>query len=151
MAPVNGKMSERDPMMEHLDEKIAWYDGKSLASQRAFKRMKAIEILIAALIPLLAALDPSPIAIATGVLGVLVTVLEGTLHLNQYQQNWINYRSTCESLKYEKYIYLAQAPPYANAPNPYALLTERIGSLLSQENIEWTAVQRHQADTPKMG
>jgi hypothetical protein len=33
----------------------------------------------------------------TGGLGVVITVLEGMLHLNQYQQNWINYRSTCEA------------------------------------------------------
>ena len=50
----------------------------------------------------------------TGGLGVLITGIEGMLHLNQYQQNWINYRSTCEALKHEKYIYLHKAAPYAS-------------------------------------
>jgi hypothetical protein len=62
--------------------------------------------------------------IVTAGLGVLITVLEGLLHLNQYQQNWINYRSTCEALKHEKYIYLGKAVqlvraiPWSGAPIP---------------------------------
>jgi hypothetical protein len=64
----------------------------------------------------------------TGGLGVLITGLEGMLQLNQFQQNWIAYRSTCESLKHEKYVYLGKASPYANVADPHALLPERIES-----------------------
>jgi hypothetical protein len=41
----------------------------------------------------------------------VIAVLEGVLHLNQYEQNWITYRSTCESLKHKKYVYLGKAGP----------------------------------------
>jgi len=44
----------------------------------------------------------------SGGLGILITVLDGMLHLNQYQQNCIAYRSTCESLKHEKYVYIGK-------------------------------------------
>jgi hypothetical protein len=80
----------------------------------------------------------------TAGLGVLITVLEGLLHLNQYQQNWINYRSTCEALKHEKYIYLGKAAPYVNLPDPHALLAERIESLVSQEHGKWASVQQQE-------
>ena len=73
---------------------------------------------------------------------MLITVLEGMLHLNQYQQNWINYRSTCEELKHEKYVYLGHAGPYANANDPHALLAERVESLVSQEHAQWASVQQ---------
>jgi hypothetical protein len=85
--------------MERLEDQIAWYDQKSLANQRYFKQIKMIEITAAALIPFLSASASSfpRMMWVTGGLGVVITVLEGMLHLNQYQQNWITYRSTCES------------------------------------------------------
>jgi Protein of unknown function (DUF4231) len=130
--------------MQRLEEQIAWYDGKSLTNQRAFKRVKVIEIMAAAVIPFLATFNFPHVAWATGGLGVLITVLEGMLHLNQYQQNWIAYRSTCESLKHEKYVYLGKASPYASAPDPHALLAERIESLVSQEHAKWASVQQQE-------
>jgi len=132
---------EADPIMERLEDQIGWYDRKSLFNQRMFKRIKVIEILAAALIPFLAAFNLARVGWVTGGLGMLITVLEGMLHLNQYQQNWIAYRSTCESLKHEKYVYLGKASPYANVADPRALLAERIESLVSQEHAKWASVQ----------
>ena len=40
-------------------------------------------------------------------------VIEAVIHLNQYQQDWLVYRSTAESLKHEKFLYLARAGAYA--------------------------------------
>jgi hypothetical protein len=128
--------------MERLEDQIAWYDRKSMFNQRYFKRMKVIEIVAAATIPFLSAFSFPRIMWVTGGLGVLITVLEGMLHLNQYQQNWIAYRSTCESLKHEKYVYLGKASPYASAVDPHALLAERIESLVSQEHAKWASVQQ---------
>src|ERR1017187_5340973 len=101
--------SDIDPIMERLEDQIAWYDRKSIVDQRSFKRIKTVEICSAAIIPLLAALNPPYALWVTGGLGAVITVLEGMLQLNQYQQNWIAYRSTCESLKHEKFVYLGKA------------------------------------------
>jgi len=136
--------------MERLEDQIAWYDPKSLANQRTYKRVKIVEILAAAGIPFLAVFKLSFIAMVTGGLGVLITVLEGMLHLNQYQQNWIAYRSTCESLKHEKYTYLGKASPYINVSDPHALLAERIESLVSQEHAKWASVQQQEPGKVKV-
>jgi hypothetical protein len=135
---------EIDPIMERLEDQIAWYDRKSMTNQQVFKRIKTVEIAAAAIIPFLAALSLPRVMWATGGLGVLITVLEGMLQLNQYQQNWIAYRSTCESLKHEKYVYLGKASPYASAVDPHALLAERIESLVSQEHAKWASVRQQE-------
>lgn len=128
--------------MDRLEDQISWYDQKSNSNQRIFKRIKMTEIFAAAFIPFIAAWHfPYASSITSG-LGVLITVLEGALHLNQYQQNWIAYRSTCESLKHEKYVYLGKAQPYAGILDPHALLAERIESLVSQEHAKWASVQQ---------
>jgi hypothetical protein len=136
--------TEIDPIMERLEDQIAWYDRKSMTNQQVFKRIKTVEIAAAAIIPFLAALSLPRVMWVTGGLGVLITVLEGMLQLNQYQQNWIAYRSTCESLKHEKYVYLGKASPYASAVDPHALLAERIESLVSQEHAKWASVRQQE-------
>jgi len=137
-------LADTDPIIGRLEDQIAWYDKKSLTNQRTFKLIKMIEIVAAAMIPFLATFQFSQAVWVTSGLGVLITVLEGMLHLNQYQQNWIAYRSTCESLKHEKYTYLGKASPYANAADPHALLAERIESLVSQEHAKWASDQQPQ-------
>jgi hypothetical protein len=129
--PANGVTFER------LEDQIAWYDRKSRQNQRSFKVLKASQLLMAGAIPVFAALR-APISIG-GALGGLVVVVEGFQQLNQYQQNWTTYRSTCEALKHEKYLYLANAGPYASARDPKALLAERIEGLISQEHAKWVS------------
>jgi hypothetical protein len=140
------------PTFNRLQDQIDWYGAKSSKAQRAFKRIKIIEILAAALIPFLGSLTvvfkslKDNVALVTGALGVLITILEGVLHLNQYQENWTNYRSTAEALKHEKYLYLGEAGPYAkaNTSDADALLAERVEALVSQEHSQWTNIQQQQ-------
>jgi hypothetical protein len=134
--------ASNDPILARLDDQIDWYDRKSRAAQHTFKRMKIVEIIAAAMIPFFAGLHFPYVTLLVAALGVLITILEGLLHLNQYQQNWTIYRSTCESLKHEKFVYLAQAGPYAGAANAHALLADRVESLVSQEHAQWTSVQQ---------
>jgi hypothetical protein len=132
-------MTESDSTLERLEDQISWYDRKSNYSEQVYKWIKIIEIVAAALVPLAAGLHlPAPF---TGSLGVLIAALEGILQLNQYHHNWITYRSTCETLKHEKYLYLANAGPYSAAPVAHALLAERIESLVSQEHAKWASGQ----------
>jgi Protein of unknown function (DUF4231) len=140
---------ENDPIMQRLEDQIAWYDRKSMTNQRYFRRIKMVEIGAAAIIPFLSAFTFPRIMWVTGGLGVLITILEGMLHLNQYQQNWIAYRSTCESLKHEKYVYLGKAAPYGNTADAHALLAERIESLVSQEHAKWASVQPQEPKSTK--
>jgi Protein of unknown function (DUF4231) len=80
--------------MERLEDKIKWYDSRSIKDQRYFKVMKIVVILAAALIPFLSG-KPFPYSQwIIGGLGVLITILEGLQQLYQHQANWINYRST---------------------------------------------------------
>jgi hypothetical protein len=155
-APVSYDKS--DPIIDRLEDQINWYDAKSSKLQKAYKRIKVVEIVAAALIPFLAALhisetNPQPhtilgvplsIGTVTAMLGVLITILEGVLQLGQYQQNWVTYRATCEALKHEKFTYIAKAGVYASAADPRALLAERVETIGSQENSKWASLQQPQ-------
>jgi hypothetical protein len=136
--------TQPDPTIERLEDQIRWYGKKSSHNQQMFKSLKTATIVAAVAIPLCAGLG-SQFAIIAGVLGALIALLEGIQQLNQYQQNWITYRSTCEALKHEKYLFLANAGPYASAENPKTLLAERVESQVSQEHAKWAATQQQPA------
>ena len=147
------------PTAFRLKDQIDWYDKKSGKAQRAFKRIKVTEIIAAALIPFLDSLSAivpwlrNHIPLVAGGLGILITILEGILHLYRYQENWNNYRSTAEALKHEKYLYLGKAGPYAKTAtsDPDALLAERVEGIVSQENAKWTNLQQEGAKAQSAG
>lgn len=132
-----------DPIWERLEDQIAWYDRKSSEAQRWFKRLKLGELVVAASLPGLAAAE-GPAAILT-VLGSLVVILEGCQHLYQFQEHWITYRATCEALRHERFLFLAEAGPYSRVRNRRAALADRVESLVSQEQAKWTAGQEEAA------
>jgi len=53
----------------------------------------------------------------------------------------LTYRSTCGALQHEKYLFLANAPPYAGHSDPRALLAERVESMFAEEESKWAAAQ----------
>jgi hypothetical protein len=76
-----------------------------------------------------------------GVMGAGIVVLEGLQQLFQHHSNWTTYRSTCEALRHEKYLWMAHAGPYAHVKRPDALLAERVEGLVSQEQAAWASTQ----------
>jgi hypothetical protein len=44
--------NQENPTLERLEDQIDWYDKKSAFNQSCFKRIKIIELIAAALIPL---------------------------------------------------------------------------------------------------
>ncbi len=99
-----------------------------------------MQILLAAAIPVVAAFGAE--ADIAGLLGALVVIVEALQQLFQFQQNWLRYRATAQSIESEKHLYLAAAGPYSDAPRPPALLAERLEELLSGEVSAWTTEQR---------
>jgi hypothetical protein len=84
-------------------------------------------------------------------LGVLIVVVEGLQQLNQFHQNWTTYRSTCEALKHEKYLWIATAGPYAASENPSVLLAERIEAIIAQEHTKWVSTRDQAIKKPSSG
>ena len=145
-------MDMNNPTLVRLEDQITWYDKKSVDSQWWYKRLKLAEILAAALVPLSAGFPDIPFSHCfTGGLGVFIIFLEGLQHVNQYQHNWTSYRSTCEALKHEKFLWHAKAGPYDDNPKADVLLAERVEALISQEHAKWVSTREEAANEKKGG
>jgi hypothetical protein len=124
-----------------LNTQIDWYDNRSRTNKRLYKFMKTMTLIAATTIPVLTTAAIAHANQLAATLGVLITILEAVQQLNQYQANWIAYRATAESLKHEKYLFLAAAGIYAKSARPPVLLAERIELLVSEENAKWLTSQ----------
>ena len=89
-------MDENEYIEKRLQEQIDWYDRKSQIAQRWFKRLRGFELIAATAIPFLAGYSGNSLylTLAVGFLGLLVAVAAGLLSLNQFQERWVEYRTT---------------------------------------------------------
>ena len=131
---------------ERLDDQIEWYDHSSLSNQNRYKCLRMIQFVAAGLIPFLtpylSATTPTG-KLLVGFLGVVVAIITAALDLYRFQEHWIEYRTTCESLKKEKYLFLAGGAPYSGDRDAaFRLLVQRAETLISKENSEWAQVAR---------
>jgi hypothetical protein len=132
-------MDEVQYLSERLESQIEWYGKKSQWNQWWYKRLQIFQIAASSSIPFLAAYvtgETAYIKIIVGLLGLLVAVTTGSVTLFKFQENWLEYRATCESLRHEKYLFLTRAEPY-NAEDAFLLLVERVETFISKENTKW--------------
>jgi len=132
-------MNKENYLEERLETQINWYDSKSQSNQHWFKNLRSAEISCAALIPFIAGFSESiPYGqIVIGVLGVIIAICAGLSGLNKYQENWLTYRTTCETLRHEKYLFLTGCSPY-NGEESFRKFVERVEGLISKENSQWS-------------
>ena len=92
----------KDYIRDRVDDQITWYDKKSQTAQKHYKRIQIIEIIASAAIPIIVpyAQSGNAISILVAILGALIAILEAVCRLYKYHENWIQYRTTAELLKY---------------------------------------------------
>jgi hypothetical protein len=129
-----------DITLQRLDDEIGWYDRRAAYNQLSYRTLKFVVIVAAALIPFLSGMEGIRLWMV-GALGVVIAVAEGIQQVNQHHANWTAFRATCEALKHEKYLYHANAGPYAGARDAHALLAERVEALISRETTKWALLQ----------
>ena len=129
-------MSIEEYLKNRVENQINWYDKKAISAQKQYKRLQFVEIIVAACIPLLVGYVGrfSWMQFVIGVLGVIITVIEGYISLNKVHENWIEYRSTCELLRHEKFLFEMKAPPYGDSESTEGLFVKNIELLISSES-----------------
>jgi hypothetical protein len=137
---VPSEKLEDHPTWTRLNEELGWYDRASRRNQRGYKVTKTIQIVLAACIPIVSLAGAANwSAWGAAVLGALIAILEGIQQLWRSDTLWIEYRSTAERLKQEKYLFLALSGPYRDLDVETALklLAERIEEHTSAEHARW--------------
>lgn len=136
-------MKEQDYLELRFEDQINWYDKKSKFNKKMYQSLVLIEIIFSVSIPFFVsyANDENPsIKIIIGILAVCIALIAGLMNLYKFHENWISYRTTSETLKHEKYLFLTKSGVYREKESketPYNRLVQRIESIISKENTNW--------------
>ena len=125
---------------DRVNNQIEWYDKKSKYNQYFYKVLQLIEIILAAAIPVLTnyAMNSKLITFIIAIIGALIVIIESISKMNKYHENWVQYRTTCELLRYQKNLYETNTSPYnTDDETPENLFVKNIESIISSENNKW--------------
>jgi len=128
---------------------LDWYDRKAGENQRHYRRMQWAVVVLAAVTPVLIEIEGAWIRSLhlPTVTSAVVAILTAGLKTFKYQENWINYRTTCETLRKEQYLYTAGLDEYRDAADKEAVFVERVEGLMSRENTKWVSTQKREKQT----
>lgn len=140
------QIKEEDYLVQRLDNQIEWYGKKASSNQKWLKVCKWIELVLAATIPvaLIISTENCGKIIAASAAAIIATA-NGIQGIYKFHENWMDYRTTEEILKHEKYLYLARSGTYKNSSEPFQDLVERIESIISHENTNWSQLHQTKA------
>jgi hypothetical protein len=119
---------------------IAWYSRRARQNQLWYRVLKVYTVVAAAAVAALAAFDPPLEALAA--LGASIAALEGLAAVFKLHENWLNYRTTSETLKKEIHFYRSRTAEYRGAGDAEALFVERVEAIISRENSLWLQAVR---------
>ncbi len=135
-------MTEEQYFQQRLEDQISWFDKKSSFNQKMYKRLVLVEILLSVSIPFITSFvtaDTLVLKLLLGAMGVVIALIAGILSVYKFQELWVNYRATSETLQQEKYIYLTRSGMYQEnrTSRPYNDFVLRVENILSKENLNW--------------
>ena len=130
-------LSAEDYLAHRVDDQLEWYSAKSTANKNLYLRLQCFSLVAGSLIPLISlSFDNFQARVVVAVMGALTAIVSGLLSLFQYRDLWIDYRSTAEALKREKYLFLAHASPYDDT-SAFPKFVDNVESLIISENTQW--------------
>jgi len=127
---------------ERYKDQTEWYDKKATFNQKVFKWLQWLIIISSALTPILILANIDFLKWFAVAAATIIAVSASAQKAFKYQENWINYRATCETLKKELYYYNCNLQGYNNAKDKEALFIDRVESLISRENTYWVTTVR---------
>jgi hypothetical protein len=116
---------------------VNWYDRKAIWNHKSYQALQWISLILASLTPVLILTGQDWSKWLAAAIALLAAISVGSLKIFKYQENWINYRTTCETLRKEIYYYRAGVQGYDATNDKEALFVDRVESLISRENTLW--------------
>lgn len=157
-------MNDIQYIAERIDGQCAWYDANSSKNKKNYKRLKRIEIALAAFIPVLISFSSMKnfeqhiidgwlldltyatiMQITASLAGVFLVIINKLFESEEYYRNWKDYRITAEELKHEKIKYLTKTEPY-DEEDAFPMLVGNVEAILNKEMVSWHAIQKSKSE-----
>jgi hypothetical protein len=136
-------MNEQEYVDQRLQSQLDWYSRRASRNQQWYRWLRVLEVVLASSIPFFTSLVKENPTMGTviSLMSVTIAIVSGLLALYKFQENWIEYRTTAESLKHEKFMFLTRTGPY-NVDQPFPVLVERVEATIAKESTSWSGYMR---------
>ena len=149
------KAAFNEYLEKRYSDQLSYYSSASGKNKKKYKNFQWILIIFSTLTTILAALpssignfDLKYVVVATA---ALVTILTAALKTFQYQELWVNYRSTIEQLKPEIHYYNFNVGEYGQSGvDKESLFVTRVEQILNKEHDVWPVAKKLK-DQPGLG
>ena len=129
-------MNAEEYIKNRLCDQINWYSQKSSYYKRWFYTARTIEIVLASVMTIIAITPVLKNSLLIPFFSLGIVIIASLLALYKFQELWISYRTTSESLKHEKYLFKTKTSPY-NKEGSFNLLVKNVERIISSENSLW--------------
>lgn len=128
---------------QRLDNQISWYDKKSKSFKISTIISKVLIILLSASIPFMVEMmhhNEELLKEMIFVFALLIGIVTGISSFMKFQEKWYSYRTTCETLRHQKYMFLTESGHYKDNPSKFNDLVLKVERTISKENSEWDLI-----------
>lgn len=127
---------------DRYSKQIEWYDKKASYNRRVYQSLQAFVVIFSVITPILIMVGQEWLRWLAVISSAMVAIGASFLKIFKYHENWVNYRTTRETLRKETHYYDAKLFGYKEAEDPEALFVERVEAVISRENTLWVYVQK---------
>lgn len=121
---------------ERYQKEIRWYDTRSRQNQWGYRATQIYSVAASVSIPVLLNIDDFNLLIIS-IIAASVAGVQSLSSLVKFQENWLNYRTTAETVRKEIHFLHAGVDEYGTVEDKRALFVKRVESLISRENTMW--------------
>lgn len=143
------KMKQEEYMQQRVEDQIEWYSRKASLNKNWYIRLEVIAIVLSVSIPFVSnfmTANTPWVKHIVSLMGVLIAAISGLVGLMKYRDNWVEYRTTAELLRHERYMFLTKSGAYSGGKR-FDTFVQTIENLLSSEIAKWKNYQTAPTDT----
>ena len=137
--------------VDRFDDQLKWYSSKAAINKKWYRGYQIAIATLSALTTVTIALgmhesDGNAWHIASLVGSAAVAALAGLQKAFRFHENWVEYRTTAEQLKKERYYYEFRCGEYSTTESVDRLFVERVEALISRQHTLWTVGTLHRQE-----
>ena len=129
-------------LKDRYNNQIDWYRKKASYNKKVYQSLQTLVIVFSVITPTLVIIGEGWLRWLAVVSSGIVAIGASLLKAFKYHENWINFRTTRETLGKEIHYYNAKLFGYKEAEDPEALFVERVEAVISRENTLWIYVHK---------
>lgn len=133
-----GELSQKEYIIERLNDQLKYYDKIANRSKRRYLMSRTVSVMAGALVPVFVNLHFSYVNVVTTTLSILVVLIVSLESVFHFREQWVNSRSTSETLRKEYYLFLTKEGQYRKKgltpEQAFIIFVERVEYLIESEN-----------------